>query len=45
MYIYDRRFTHHFRYDIDKKTQANKITQLSDTNILESTWEYKITNK
>ena len=29
---------------IDKKKQTNKITRLPDTNIPESTWEYKITN-
>ena len=27
-----------------KKAQANKITRSADTNIPESTWEYKITN-
>ena len=27
-----------------KKTQTNKITRSPDTNIPESTWEYKITN-
>ena len=33
------------RKNIDKKkTQTNKITRLPDTNIPESTWEYKITN-
>ena len=32
------------RKNIDKKTQANKITRSPDINIPESTWEYKITN-
>ena len=32
------------RKNIVKKTQTNKITRLPDTNILESTWEYKISN-
>ena len=33
------------RKNIDKKkTQTSKITRSSDTNIPESTWEYKITN-
>ena len=27
-----------------KKTQTKNITRLPDTNIPESTWEYKITN-
>ena len=27
-----------------KKTQTNKITRSPNTNIPESTWEYKITN-
>ena len=33
------------RKNIDeKKTQTIKITRLPDTNIPESTWEYKIAN-
>ena len=33
------------RKNIDnEKTQTNKITRSPDTNIPESTWEYKITN-
>ena len=30
--------------NIDKKSQANKITRSPDTNIPGSTWEYKVTN-
>ena len=33
----------HVKYR-QKKTQTNSITQSPDTNISESTWEYKITN-
>ena len=33
------------RKNVDKKdTQTNKVARLPDTNIPESTWEYKITN-
>ena len=32
------------RKNIDKKTQTYKITRSPDTNIPESTLEYKITN-
>ena len=34
----------HVKYRQKKNTQTNKITQLPDTSIPESTWEYKITN-
>ena len=46
VYIYDYKFT---LYKITlqftkKKTRRNNITRSPDTNIPESTWEYKITN-
>ena len=38
IYIYDYKFTLHV------KTQTNKVTGSPDTNISESTWEFKKTS-
>ena len=46
IYIYDYKSTLHFTFKYrQKNTQTNKIIRSPDTNIPESTWEYKITNK
>ena len=40
-YMHNYIFTLRFTQNIDKKTQTNKITQSSDTNIPESAGEHK----
>ena len=37
-------YLHFTSRKIETKKQTNKIARLPDTNIPESTWEYKITN-
>ena len=45
LYIYEYIYTSLYVKIIDKKNkQTYKITPSPDTNIPESTWEYKITN-
>ena len=43
-FIYLSIYLHFPSRKIKTKKQTNKITRSPDTNIPESTWEYKITN-